>query len=349
MTSYPKPSPPPQVFPQIGAILHLDTTLGYPYPGVELGNKHWQLDGSCVLVAPDRILTIRHTLGKTAAGAAFFPYEGLVPLDDERVEDYGYGDALCLCRLKWPLRFARPFEYEHVSRERMETAIVGGYGQWSGLDGWDRDGVQRSAEVKLRQPGQEPGKIDDGDNLDLQWTSTWNQGLAAGRNNSGGALLFPRPDGLTLVGVSRETKGATQAASRIAHNRATDWLPSQLKLALRQPPVDPIAREPARELLVRHDLPGVAERFAVPLGATGVRLTLSATAGLRLQMGIGGPGDETELLAGLCASDESSGRFLYRKERLAEGASEIVVGVARVERAPREQEQVRAQLCCMFI
>lgn len=345
MTTYPKPSPPTYVLPQVGAILHLDTELSYP--AVERGNKHWMLDGSCVLLAPDRILTVRHTLGKSGKAAAFFPYEGILPIgseQDERVEDYDYGDSVCLCRLEEAVRFSAALRYDYVSRKKLRSGVVAGYGTWDRV-GWEADGLQRSAEVQLHMPGDDDRERFGG-NLDVCWWSPWNDGLKAERNNSGGPVLLRQIDGLTLVGLSRETKRNQQVASRIADTRRT-WLDDELEGVSWRPLEWPMHREPARPLSVRYDH-GVTESFPVPEGAKEVRLTLSATPGLRLQMGIAEPGEERRALERLRHDDESSGRFLYRREKVPAGASSLAVAVVAVAEAPARVESVDAQLCCLF-
>jgi hypothetical protein len=342
MTTYPKPNPATHVIPQVGAILHLDTTLSHP--GAELGNKHWMLDGSCVLVAPDRILTVRHTLGKTALSGAFFPYEGIVPIEDERMEDYTYGDTVCLCRLKWAVRYSPPMHYDYTSRTKLHSAVVAGFGMWNRA-GWEQDGIQRSSEVELHMPGKEDHER-YGDNLDICWWSPWNDGLRAERNNSGGPLLLREIDGHTLLGLNRETKQDQQAASRITRERLV-WLDGELDGVSCRPIDRPVQREAGKALSLRHD-GWACESFEVPLGATKVHATLSATPGLRLQMGFAEPGEEEWLRDRVKQNDENSGRFLYRCEPLPAGISKLIVGVAPVAAAPARAESADAQLCCMF-
>jgi hypothetical protein len=56
-------------------------------------------------------------------------------------------------------------------------------------------------------------------------------------------------------------------------------------------------------------------------------------------------------LADVARDDRSSGRFLYREWKLPEGAKEVTIGVAPVEKSLKgdgDPASVEAQICCGF-
>ena len=74
---------PREPIPQVGALLDLDTGFTLPKESFREGCKYWQLNGSCILVAPRKILTVSHVLEKNSPMAAFFPYAGLFKLTSD--------------------------------------------------------------------------------------------------------------------------------------------------------------------------------------------------------------------------------------------------------------------------
>ena len=342
-TEYPKQHS--GMIEQAGAILHLDTALDYGDPLD--GNKHWVLDGSCVLVAPDRILTLRHGLDKSRPAAAFFPYCGIVWIKDW-IEDYDYGDTLCLCELEKSVTHVAPLRYEYVSRKDLQSVLLVGYGRWTGTEewkpDWQEDGIQRSVEVKLHLPGSRKSVI-HGDNLDINWWSGWNGGLGAGMNNSGGPMLRIDDGSHSILGLTREERRGQQTSSRITKDRE-EWLKSHLG----PPRTDHRGSSgpELRHMNVEVTGSGVYQAFEVPDGAGSVRATLSATPGLRLQMKIYLETDGLPFPGDLGKSDGQSGRFLTRERNDLGDATWIWVGVVPVERAPIRVKKVQAQLCCMF-
>lgn len=356
----------PAVYPQVGAVLQLNTALVEPAEDDTIdnthclrGHKHWLLDGSCVLLGNDRVLAIRHTLLKRGKKAAFFPYEGFFLLGKGFERDYPYGDNVMLVSLKRSLRSTEPLPFAYGSKRWVLRAAVAGYGRWKepAIEDSGRwkvrftrihgDGIQRRAFVKLGMPSDGPHD----DNLDLNWWSPYNEGLVAHVNNSGGPLLWqewPDPDlPIQVVGVTRETKENQQSCSRITRDRLR-WLEDELPKSRSQ--------EPATERLppIHASIDkkrGWSNTLPVPDGGwKTVAVTLSATDGLRLQMGLLGAGNH-ESLAEVREDDRASGRFLYREWDLPKGAKEITIGVAPVAKSLQgdgDPESVEAQICCGF-
>jgi hypothetical protein len=159
----------PEVVPQVGANLFLDSALDLP--DLELGNRHWLLSGSCVLVAPDQILTIGHAMTRKGRHAAFFPYEGIVLLEEEDpVRQFPYGDSVVLARLGRKVETVAPLPYWKVRKRtlRGSRAWVGGFGDWKGVPGAETDGLQRLVGVELGGlPKRYEGRKIREDNLDI--------------------------------------------------------------------------------------------------------------------------------------------------------------------------------------
>jgi hypothetical protein len=351
-------------------VLQLNTALHYD--DLLLGNKHWLLDGSCVLVGNDAVLAIRHTVLKSGLKAAFFPYEGFFLLDKDSERDYKYGDAVTLINLDKRLRATRPFPFAYGGKDRVDSATFVGYGQWKAPapnpgSGSYKDGIQRRATVEVGLPEEpvelgvpeERKDVPEDDNLDLNWWSPWNGGVVAELNNSGGPLLWEECDGvaasLRVVGIGRETKGYQQICSRIANERYR-WLCELLPERHRQGSYGISARLPARTVEIPQK--GIELTFEVPSShwdmPSGrwkeVAATLSATDGLRLQMGPLGS-EKHKSLADVAEDDHASGRFLYREWPLPKDAKEVTIGVAPVAKSLKgdgDPASVEAQICCGF-
>jgi hypothetical protein len=344
-----------QPLPQVGAVLCYDSELDAPrrYDG----NKHWKLTGSCVLLAPQTILTIGHTMvprdqsPERGRFAAFFPYTGLLPIAEMHWESQVRGDNLALARLEEPVPIWPPLRQKKISSafKTEGRALVCGYGSWSGesapFEGLQ--GLQQQNDVSLgppEAPGQEGWRHYD--NLDLSWSAAENR-LIAGRGNSGGPFLFAQDDGSRVVaGISRENTGDQQAGSWITWQR-TRWLAG----AIPEPDQGGAGpRSDWRPLRITAE-EGRAERFAVPPGTRQIRVTLNASQGMRLQIGVVPSSQADGLLARLVDDKEAAGRFLCRTADLPEGTGEITVGVCRVASSPVQagQEEVLAQLCVAFL
>lgn len=341
----------PEILPQVGANLYLDSALRPA--DLRCGSRHWLLSGSCVLVAPNRILTIGHALGRTGTYAAFFPYEGIVLLERDPIPQYSHGDSVVLATLDRDVETVAPLPYWRVWKRRLQRkqAWVGGFGDWKGVPGAEEDGLQRLVKVEIGGlPGSYEGRRVWEHPLDISWWSLDNRDVEALLDNSGGPLLWPRrrranpPFG--VVGVMREHLGPQQICSWVTRSRDSflrQWVGRD---RWARPAVEPKGRE-ARRLVVGGA--GNLERLRVPDGATRVRATLSATGGLRLQMTIEtGPVAEG-VLSDLATKYEASGRFLCREESLGTGTEEIVIAIAPVAGVPAEADRVDAQLCCMFL
>jgi hypothetical protein len=327
-------------------VLYLDSEL--PDPPDYTGGKHWKLTGSCVLVAQDWILTIGHTLAARdempldGHYAAFFPYVGLVPIipmDEEGLKwlewevDQTKGDNLALARLKEPVKYWLPLQpfYERGWKSRLDHALVCcGYGYWQkgGLPLGGFEGLQQQHQVDL-------GSQKSVDNLDLRWSSSKNEGLSAGRGNSGGPLLWSGDH--RVVGINREVAGDRQLSSWITRNRMK-WLkpvstpsgPGQISAPLKQ----------EWSLLTLTPEDGEERQFEVPEKAQRVRATLNASPGLRLRM---------EMTPTLGEAKTSTGRFLCRESELPKDTKEVVIRVDRAPRSPYQAgKQVLAQLCVLF-
>lgn len=340
----------PEVVPQVGANLYLDTALDPP--DVKCGSRHWLLSGSCVLVAPNQILTIGHALSRTGTYAAFFPFEGIVLLEGEPVPQFSYGDSVVLATLERDLETVAPLPYWKVRKRRLqrEQAWVGGFGDWKGVPGAEEDGLQRLVRVELGglPRSYERRRVRE-DKLDISWWSLHNEGVEALLDNSGGPLLWQRrvdsdpPFG--VVGVTREHLGPQQVCSWITQTRDS-WLRELVgRRRWARPAVEPRGRE-ARHLVVGGA--GHVERVHVPPGASRIQATLSATAGFRLQMGVRPAPAPEGFLQDLAEDTHASGRFLYRERNLDPNTREIVIGVVPVAKVPAEADEVQAQLGCMF-
>lgn len=336
----------PEVVPQVGANLYLDTALDPPH--LECGNRHWLLSGSCVLVAPGEILTIHHALGRKGRYAAFFPFEGIVLLKGDPVRQIPRGDGLVLATLEREIETVAPLPYWKVWKRFLQGAQgwVGGFGDWKGVPGAEEDGLQRLVRVQLgRLPKRYEGRKVREDNLDISWWSPYNDDVEALLDNSGGPLLRSKRRGsgppFGVIGITREHTGPQQVCSWITQRRDF-WLRKYVgRLRWARPRVTPWVRE-ARHLVVGRA--GHLERLRVPSDATRVKATLSATGGMRLQMKIGlGAAPE-----GVATDYRTSGRFLCREEPLDRGTEEIVIGIMPVAGVPAEADRVDAQLCCMF-
>ena len=345
------PSVYPEILPQVGANLYLDTALDPS--DIRYGSRHWLLSGSCVLVAPNQILTIGHALGRKGTHAAFFPFEGIVLLEGDPVPQYSYGDSVVLATLERDLETVAPLPYWKVRKRRLrrKQAWFGGFGDWKGVPGAEEDGLQRLVEVELGglPRSYERRRVRE-DRLDISWWSLHNEGVEALLDNSGGPLLWPRRAGSSppfgVVGVMREHLGPQQICSWITKTRDS-WLRELVGWRRwARPSVAPTGRE-ARRLVV--DGSGILERLHVPADATRVRATLSATAGLRLQMKIEKVPVAEGVLSDLATDSKASGRFLCREESLDPGAEEIAIAIVPVAGVPAEVDRVDAQLCCMFL
>ena len=236
--------------PQVGAVLELDTDLDVD--GIEQGNKHWILRGSCALVAPDRVLTIVHILDLDPGirSAVFLPYEGIFLLSGESLkEPQKIGDNLALVRLLRRVPRTPPLGYRRIRSRYKYTgyAEAAGYGLWRGGPHGDLDGLQQRFTVDLGPPPRGSGASwQRYDNLDLSWSSAMNGGLVAGRDNSGGPMLWGSDgggdggDGFDVVGIHREEKGDQQIGSWIGKDRR-DWLAAQ-NLGGDPPEAEPVGR-----------------------------------------------------------------------------------------------------------
>ena len=350
-----------EVLPQVGAVLHLDTAL--PQSDPQFGNEYWALDGSCAVVAPDRVLTIRHTikdLGDLTRTGIFLPYEGIFKVvdvqfqsgrDRDRDFDSEKYDNLALLTLDRKVRHAPGFGVRKIPDGTKDSgfAFIGGYGCWDAEPFGDRDGLQRRVWVRLGMPDWDQGSHIHYDNLDLAWWSPWNDGRRALLNNSGGPMLWISREarGFDVVGINRETKGSQQIGSWIGWDRF-EWLHEVGVL----PSVDRSVAPKAvgSKVLQVGQKVEEARRFeiVVPEDATRILLTLNATAGLRLQMGVeADPGDG--FLDRLAGSNLHSGRFLFREHTWEDRPPRLVIGVSHVARAFPEAEAVTAQLCWMFV
>lgn len=329
----------PDPLPQVGAVLYLDSEIG-PDPPDYTGGKHWKLTGSCVLVAPDRILTIGHTLAARSeilpAGryAAFFPYIGLIPVNTnlEWETNQTRGDNLALATLEGRVEHLPPLRpYKILSSYKYsKQALVCGYGRWVKSPLGDHEGLQQQHLVSLG-PSEEGG-WEHYDNLDLSWSSREHGDMAAGRGNSGGPFLWSESH--EVVGISREVAGDQQIGSWIGHDRM-EWLQ---KLVTTDGSTPDLTKE--WSLLTLTPDKGEVRQFSVPKEAKRVRATLNASPGLRLRM-------EMTPLVG--EPKTSTGRFLCRESELPEGTKEVVIRVDRAPRSPYQTgKQVLAQLCVLF-
>lgn len=337
----------PDPLPQVGAVLYLDSEIG-PNPPDYTGGKHWKLTGSCVLIAPDRILTIGHTLAARSEAlpdghyAAFFPYLGLVPIVpiDENAPvwlewepNQTKGDNLAVARLQEPVNHWLPLQpfYERGWKNRLDHALVCGYGDWrkGGLPVGDFEGLQQQHPVAL-------GSQQSVAKLDLRWSSRKNEGLAASRGNSGGPVLWSEDH--RVVGINREVDGDRQLSSWVTRERMA-WLKPVSLLA--GPGQVSAPRKQEWKLLTLTPEKEATAEFPVPEEAKLVRATLNASSGLRLRM---------EMTPTVGEPKTSTGRFLCRESELPEGTQKVVIRVGRAPRSPYlDGQQVLAQLCVLFV
>lgn len=343
--------------PQVGAILHLNTN--YPVADPFPGNKDWFLDGSCVLVQPDRVLTIGHVVNPCKPSAAFFPGEGLFPLIDEEAEypRYASGDNLALVRLGERVEHAPPLWIRKIREEqrRRGFAFVSGFGRWSRNGAEGRDGLQRRVRVKMGMPRWWKGQYNHYDNLDLCWWSLNNVGLSAQRNNSGGPIMWSNGrGGFDVIGVNREVEGECKQVGAWIGRERRDWLRERIGA---RPDTDsvlqPIDRA-YRPFEISAD-GGEILPFDIPPGTAAIKATVNATAGLRLQakLVIPAPVDDagrSDLLATTRADCDAAGSFLFRAiNDIAPGSTTAALAVAPCETARPQAEKVHAQANLLFL
>lgn len=352
---------PRRPLPQVGAVLYLDTELG---AGDRFsGHKHWKLVGSCTLVGRQHVLTVAHVLGgrwtphetMRRYHAVFLPYEGLFAIDGEpEWEPQVEGDNLVLVKLAGQIDHCAPFRpWTTQSLVRYDgRASVHGYGSWPRSDRGRLQGVQQGYEVELGPPlgenDEQPAAWQRYHILDVSFSAAEND-VIIGRANSGGPFLWRLNGSSVVTGISRETQGDQQAGSWIGWTRRR-WLKAQLLSFPTEPLSAPLAT--SWQLLRINGEADPAEggaevRLPVPAGATGVKATLNASDGLRLQMKVV-PGEKANNLRDLSHDDKNSGQFLFRTTKLPPNTEEIVIGVCRVASAPVRAEEVVAQLCVLF-
>lgn len=304
----------PTVRPQVGAILHFDSSL--EYDDLYEANRHWKLDGSCVLVGPTRALGIVHTVRKQGLHTAFFPGFGFAPIIGIDGEPrYTWGDHLVLLNLEKAVGVPRTCP-DHVTKKSIKRALVVGYGAWHRNGRTWSDGIQRSFEVNIGLIGPEKDH-----NLDLYWHAINNKGWLAGRNNSGGAVISRKCE--RVVGIVREERDRLVAASRIARLRKL-WLAR----ASKNPATGSGPRAFSDRLVRLDDQAGVFVEFSVPGGARGVRVTVSASESIRLQMDLSGGPLTQQGLADLAKRPD--GRFLFRALDFASDQERVCVTVVPV-------------------
>lgn len=339
--------------PQVGAVLCFDSALPYDEEGIKKGSKHWQLDGSCVLISPTHALGVRHTLSKPGLKAVFLPGEGILPFTEVQDELNGErkGDYLGLVPLGDEARRTPPLPWEKIRKRWGKFARIAGYGRWRRGDEVWPDGIQRRVQIVLAE--------DHGHLLDLDWWAEENRDLSAGLNNSGGPLLWGHdPDDFEVIAINREREvhqGKTlQMASWIGDTRDR-WLRKRLDnpQAMAKDPLQKWRRLEIKALSQVGGGPGDTwVKVPVPPGARTARATLSATPGLRLQMGLTQDEEPEALLAHLCETNTASGRFLVRPVEEADfqldGSDTLIVAVAPVRIAPEKAPAVEAQVCVRF-
>ena len=340
----------PDPVPQVGAVLDLDTKI----PGKDhfkYGDKHWHLNGSCVLVEPNRILTVSHVLDKNSTLAAFFPYEGIFEIlqTEREVEPQVPGDNLLLVKLKRSVRFSPPLTWRRYKGRNKPRGFlpVCGYGSWPNTSLDQVDGVQMRHRVELGRPRQSSvaGWSRRTHNLDLNWSSVANGDRVAGFGNSGGPMLWIRHGGWTVAGINREVKHDQQIGSWIGRNR-DKWLQSK---DLFDPEGFSAPKNRFESSVREIDKDGETVDYEVPKWAKGVQATLSASSGLRLQMKIAqGTPDSEALKKETRETAESAGRFLFRTMPLDQGVDRVTIAVAPYERAPKYVKKAVAQICVLF-
>lgn len=340
----------PEPLPQIGAMLCRDTELPVYLHDVN-GGKHWKLAGSCVLVAPDLVLTIGHILGEREQPPqldryrVFLPYQGLLKIAEQPPQwepQEARGDNLALIRLKDPVEEWAPLpprKYDPVQEKEQGDALVCGYGSWPRSPLGRLEGIQQQHLIRLGPPKDPKFQWKHYDNLDLSWSASQNPGLIPGRGNSGGPMLKESPAG-SVVGIIREAGKDQQAGSWIGRDRWR-WLADLVQ-------AHPPQREHRYQLLTI-DGTGQSIPFQVPPGTRSVRATLNASQGMRLQMEIVSADQSAGLLQRLAGNNRASGRFLHRTLDDLKGAKEIAIGVCPVATAPKQAKEVLAQLCVVFL
>lgn len=342
-----------QPLPQVGAVLCFDSALPYDEEEIKKGSKHWMLDGSCVLISPRHALGVMHTFSKPGLKAVFLPGEGIFPFTEIQDEVSGgrKGDYLGLVPLSDEVRRTPPLPWKKIDKDWGKYAHIAGYGRWrAGGEVW-QDGIQRSVKIDLAD--------DHGDRLDLDWWAEENQDLSALRNNSGGPLLWGHgPDDFAVIAINREREKhedkILQMASWIG-DRRDHWLRKRLgnPQAMVKDPLHEWRTIEIKALSQIEDGPrGAWVEVSVPPGARSARVTLSATPGLRLQMGLTQAEAPEELLTRLSEDNTASGRFLVRPIEDADfqldGSDTLTVAVAPVRIAPEKAPAVEAQVCVRF-
>lgn len=328
-------TPTPTALPQVGGLLHLNSHLHHD--DLLYGNRHWRLDGSCVLVAPTYALGIYHTIQKQGPKAAFFPGIGIVLIaGQEREERQKVGDNVVLLQLARPIHIRR-LRPAHLHKATLRCAAATGFGAWTCDDRALPDGVQRSAAISLK-PEYEPPKKAGAPNLDLYWQGTDNHGVRPQRNNSGGPILTPNGD--RVVGLIRERRDDVMAGSRITGNRNV-WLEERLGEPTQ------LMATPAvfTSQLLSLGTETLATQLAVPPGSRRAHLTLSATSDLRLQMNCSTAPLPVDTWNTLQQTTSRSGRFLYRHHDLGPNQSTVFVAIAVVGNHYNEQPDATLQLC----
>lgn len=344
----------PAPLPQVGAVLACDTDLVDPlvHPRMYLGSKHWKLTGSCVLVARDRILTLNHVYQRSSPVAVFFPYEGLFAVSPEITQQgYAHGDNLIVCILyprrdkkgndRFPHAPPLPFAKVYKAFKAEGHALVCGFGRWSESVFEGLNGLQQRYRIRLGQ-GKAPSP--NTTERDLLWSSEENGGMAAGRHNSGGPLLYEGEEGYSIIGLNREENGDHQIASWIDWKRKRD-----LDELLAQSQVRGGETGKRWHQAFSLDAGSQGKRFKIsaPPGTRRVQATLSATDGLRLQMKIGRKAREEDFLEQVAKENDADGRFLFRELVLddnLEEAETFIVGVVPSPKAPPKADRVVAQL-----
>lgn len=345
--------------PQVGALLNYNSYLPEEDPGRFFGSRHWDLEGGAILVAPDRMLTVRHAIQKTliTEQAVFVPGHGIFSVKrEEPVQEHDRAstdlDWLVLVRLDRPVEGLAPLPFGYVSRRAagMQTLALYGWGGWRiGVDksGPLADGIQRSYRVQPLDPNTHSYH-----NLDLIWRSPKVESPFALRNNSGGAIFGRNDEGReVLVGVIRSADDDVQRASRIGVNR-NHWLHSEIVPAS----LPSVTAAPLGFHCEQHRIDLANRRsltVALPVLDTSrkVRATLSATPGLLLQMQVADHGWDDASLERLAQDHHAAGRFLYREHDLPsdqDGSGQAHVGVTVLEDGPEPRDHVEVQICATF-
>lgn len=348
--------------PQVGAVLAFDSEL--VKPDVEKhdfrGHRHWKLIGSCVLVAPSRILTLNHVFQRSSPVAVFVPYEGLFALGDG-IEQQGEhrGDNLILCSLKprggnggqlpHVAKLHPPKEYAPFQKESRATAC--GFGQWpTNVDFEGLNGLQQRHSVRLEQRRRKHWTTNK---YDVFWSSEDMGNLEVGRHNSGGPLFVERKSELSVIGLIREKFEDLQIASWMDGERK-EWLREELKNLQSENKDGFSGKRFYQDFSLDVGDPGALFKLELPSGTKRVQATLNASDGIRLQMKIGMAEEANGFLQGMAAGDApSSGRFLY-EELILDGQAEsvkreVLVGVVPSPAGPPKAQRVIAQLSVLLL